>query len=66
MKDDANVRYVPLLRRLRDEMNEEASAMTPEERARFVRESAERLARKIPLPDYAGQSDPVRRQARGP
>lgn len=64
MKDDANVGYVPLMRRLRDEMNDEASAMTPEERARFVRESAERLARRIPLPDYAGRSDASRRQAR--
>jgi hypothetical protein len=64
MKDDANVGYVPLLRRLRDEMNEQVSAMTPEERARFVRDSAERLARRIPLPDYADRSEPVRRQAR--
>lgn len=64
MKDDTDVGYVPLLRRLRDEMNEQALAMTPEERARFVRESAERLARRIPLPDYAGHSDEWRRQAR--
>jgi hypothetical protein len=64
MTDDANVGYVALLRRLRDELNDEVSEMTPEQRARFVRESADRLARKIPLPEYAGGAEPGRRQVR--
>jgi hypothetical protein len=64
MTDDANVGYVALLRRLRDEMNEQASEMTSEQRARFVRESAERFARKFPLPEYAGGSEQARRQVR--
>jgi hypothetical protein len=64
MVDEEKVGYVALLRRLRDEMNEHVSDMTPEQRARFVRESAERLARKIPLPEYAGRSEEARRQVR--
>jgi hypothetical protein len=64
MTDEANGGYVALLRRLRDDMNDQAAEMTPEQRARFVRESAERLARKIPLPEYAGTVQPPQRHAR--
>lgn len=64
MKDDESIDYVALLRRLRDQMNDETAEMAPEQRARFVRESADRLARRIPLPEYAGRPGEARRSVR--
>ena len=64
MRDDRKTGYVALLRRLRDEMNVEAAEMSSDQRARLVREGADRLARKIPLPDYAGRAEQTRRQVR--
>lgn len=64
MKTESSIDAVRLMRELREQIDREVSPMTPEQRLDYIRRSAERLSRDLPLPGYAGTPENARRHAR--
>lgn len=64
MKTEPQVDCVALMREIRDRLNDEVAGLTPEQRREYIRRSAERVRRELPLPDYpAGAEGQLKRAA---
>lgn len=64
MTTETPIEAVRLMRELRDQIDRDVAGMTPEQRREYIRRSAERLSRDVPLPSYPGTVHPPRRHAR--
>jgi hypothetical protein len=57
MKNETSIDCVALMREIRDRLNAEVAELSPEQRREYIRRSAERVRRELPLPDYPAPSN---------
>jgi hypothetical protein len=53
MSNDTSIDCVALMREIRDRLNAEVAELSPEQRREYIRRSAERVRRELPMPDYS-------------
>jgi hypothetical protein len=62
-ENEAGIDCVALMREIRDRLNAEVAELSPEQRRDYIRRSAERMRRELPLPDYPAQQHQQAKQA---
>ena len=56
-ENETSIDCVAMMREIRDRLNAEVAELSPDQRREYIRRSAERVRRELPLPDYPAQLD---------
>lgn len=54
-ENETSIDCVAMMREIRDRLNAEVAELSPDQRREYIRRSAERVRRELPLPDYPAQ-----------